>query len=205
MQQEAQNSFAITIVPGAPAEPDAFLRWSANQPREHGRYELSNGVVTRTMINVTRGHFIVCTNIMAELLRLGDRSRFEFGTSGFGVKTGVGVRGPDIFAALCGGDLKALSTDQPIFIAEVLSPSTAGLDFTTKLREYTALGSLHTYLTCSQDEPRVWVWARNRQGNWPNDPEMIEGRDASIQLAGLDIALAMGEIFRGIPDAPSAV
>lgn len=204
MQQEAQKSFAVTIVPDAPSDPDTFLRWSVNRPRDEGRYELSNGVVSRTMINVTRGHFVVCTNIMAELLRLGDRSRFEFGTADFGIKTRVGVRGPDIFAAPISADLKALSTDQPIFIAEVLSPSTAGLDFTTKLREYTALESLQTYVICSQDEPRVWVWARGRDGKWPNDPEMLEGRDASIRLAGLDIGLAMGEIFRNIPDAPSA-
>jgi Uma2 family endonuclease len=200
MQQDSQKSFAITSVPDAPSDPDAFLRWSANRPREEGRYELSNGVVTRTMINVTRGHFLVCTNIMAELLSLGDRSRFEFGTADFGIKTGSGVRGPDIFAAPIGKDLKALSTDTPIFIAEVLSPSTAGLDFTTKLREYTALASLQTYLICSQEEPRAWVWARRVDGTWSADPEMLEGREARIPLGGLGIELSMAAIFRAIPD-----
>jgi Uma2 family endonuclease len=202
MNQSTHRSFTTVIVADAPTDPDAFLAWSATKPREEGRYELSNGVVTRTMVNVTRAHTRICTNIMAELLRLGDRSRFEFGSADFGVKTGVGVRGPDVFAGEWSNDLKALSTTCPVFIAEVLSPSTAGIDFTTKLREYTAIATLQTYIICSQDEPRVWVWARNADASWPADPAMVDGRDAVIHLAGLGIDLAMAEIFRGIPDAP---
>jgi Uma2 family endonuclease len=205
MNQTTHRSFSIAVVPDAPTDPDAFLRWSASQPREVGRFELSNGVVTRTMVNVTLAHTRICTNIMRQLLKQGDETRFEFGTADFGVKTKVGVRGPDIFAAPVGTDLKALSTDQPIFIAEVLSPSTAGIDFTAKLREYTAIESLMTYMICSQDEPRVWVWAREQNGSWPLDPQMLEGREASIPLGGLGIELALAEIFRGIPDAPTAV
>jgi len=33
---------------------------------------------------------------------------------------------------------------------------------------------------------------------------MIEGREVSIDLGGLDISLSMAAIFRGIPDLPTA-
>ena len=56
----------------------------------------------------------------------------------FGVRTGIGIRYPDVVVdrgepGLGGSGVRST----PIFIAEVLSPSTAGLDFHDKLQEYT--------------------------------------------------------------------
>ena len=42
--------------------------------------------------------------------------------------------------------IPALSTDRPIFLAEVLSPSSETRDFVEKLEEYTAIASLQTYV-----------------------------------------------------------
>jgi Uma2 family endonuclease len=187
-----------------PTDPDAFLEWGANLDRHHPyRYELSEGKVSRMMISVSRAHWRVSKNVLNELLRKLDDTRFEAGPAEFGVKTRVGVRFPDVVVDRIGANLNDYACEAPIFIAEVLSPSTAGLDFTTKQREYTAISSLQTYLVCSQDEPRAWVWARKPDGSWPVDAEMIEGREASIPLGGLGIALSMVAIFRGIPDPPS--
>ncbi len=115
----------------------------------------------------------------------------------------VGVRFPDVVVDRASARLKDLACEAPVFIAEVLSPSTAALDLNTKQREYTAITSLQSYLVCSQDEPRVWLWARSPNGTWPIDAEMLEGREASIPLGGLGIELSMSAIFRGIPDAPT--
>jgi Uma2 family endonuclease len=186
-----------------PTEPDAFLEWASGQPREAGRFELSNGRVIRTVINVSRRHALVCSNIAFELMRQLNRDLYQVASADFAVRVGHSVRGPDIVVDLARPDGSELSTSEPIFIAEVLSPSTAALDFTTKQREYTALLSLQTYLVCSQDEPRAWVWARRADGSWPVEVEMVEGRDGSIPLGGLAIELAMAAIFRGIPDPPT--
>ena len=186
-----------------PTDPDAFLEWASRQPREAGRFELSNGRVIRTVINVSRRHSMICSNIAFDLMRQLDRARYDVAIADFAVRTAVGIRGPDVVVDLARPAGSELSTSEPIFIAEVSSPSTAVLDVTTKLREYTALASLQTYLVCSQDEPRAWVWARTPDGSWPIDAEMIEGREASIPLGGLGIALSMAAIFRGIPDAPT--
>jgi Uma2 family endonuclease len=186
-----------------PTHPDAFLEWASRQPREAGRFELSNGRVIRTVINVSRRHALVSSNVAFELMRQLNRDLYQVAMADFAVRLGRSVRGPDIVVDLARPDGSELSTSEPIFIAEVLSPSTAALDLTTKQREYTALPSLQTYLVCSQDEPRAWVWARQADGSWPVEAEMIEGRDGSIPLGGLGIELTMAAVFRGIPDPPT--
>lgn len=186
-----------------PTEPEAFLRWGAQRQREEGKFELSRGHVKRTMIWTSRGHARVCTNILVELAHLLDRDRFDIGSADFAVRTPVGVRSPDIVVDAVGALGRQLATESPLLIVEVLSPSTTGVDFTEKLEEYTAIDSLQTYLICSQDQPRAWVWSRQADGIWPKLPTEVAGREGTIPLGGLGIELAMAAIFRGIPDPPT--
>ena len=186
-----------------PTEPEAFLLWSSQRRREEGNFELSRGRVRRTEPYATRAHARVCTNIFGELARSVDDELFDVGLSGFGVRTPVGIRTPDVLVDPVNADLTQFATATPVFIAEVLSPSTTGTDFTEKLHEYTAIASLQTYLICSQDEPRAWVWARQSDGSWPKLPTELAGREDAIPLGGLDVELSMAAIFRGIPDAPT--
>jgi Uma2 family endonuclease len=155
------------------------------------------------MINASRGHAKVCMNLILELGARLDRTRFALGAADFAVETAVGVRSPDVVVDLASARLGELSTAAPIFIAEVLSPSTTGIDFTAKLDEYTAIGTLETYLICAQDEPRAWVWSRSGDGTWPKLPMELAGRDGTIALGGLGVEIGMAAIFRGIPDAPT--
>jgi Uma2 family endonuclease len=187
-----------------PTEPEAFLRWAANLDRHQPfKYELSRGKVSRMMIRVSRAHWLVTANILGELLQKLDRTRFQAGPAEFGVRTGIGVRYPDVLVDLANPGLKDLACEAPILIVEVLSPSTAGLDFTTKLQEYAAIASVQTYLICSQDEPRAWVWSRQDDGTWPTLPAELAGREDTIGLGGLGMEISMAAIFRGIPDAPT--
>ena len=186
-----------------PTEPEAFLLWSSQRRREEGKFEPSRGRVRRTEPYATRAHARVCTNIFEELARSLDDELFDVGLSGFGVRTPVGIRTPDVLVDPVNADLTQLATATPIFIAEVLSPSTTGTDFTEKLDEYTAIAFLRTYLICSQDEPRAWVWSRQIDGAWPKLPGELAGREGAIFLGGLDVDLSMAAIFRGIPDAPT--
>jgi Uma2 family endonuclease len=84
----------------------------------------------------------------------------------------------------------------------VLSRSTENVDFTDKLQEYKGIASVQTYLICSQDEPRAWVWQREPDGVWPELPVELEGRDGKIALHALEIELTMAALFRDIPDPP---
>ena len=75
----------------------------------------------------------------AELGRLLDRERYDIGSADFAVRTPFGVRSPDVVVDHANPHGRELSTSAPLFIAEVLSPSTAGTDFTEKLEEYTSI------------------------------------------------------------------
>ena len=193
--ERAQEPYA-----SIPTDPDAFLQWASRRPREEGKYELSKGRVQHTMINVNRRHALIVTNITYEILRQIDRDRFFLAATDFAVRTSAGIRGPDVLVDDAKQDGSALSTDQPIFIAEVLSPSSVGRDFTEKLEEYTAIASLQTYLICSQDQARLWLWQRQADGAWPKFPLELSGRDEAVHLDSLGVALSLAAIFRGIPD-----
>ena len=199
-ENSGKSKPSTRVVPDAPTDPDAFLKWASEQPREAGRFELSRGVVTQTMINVTRYHARVCRNLVAELSRLLDPDIYDVATADFAVRSGDGIRGPDIVVDLATTDGAALQTEKPLLLVEVLSPSSVARDFTEKLNEYTSIPSLQTYLVCSQDEPRAWVWSRQEDGTWPLAAQMFEGRDEAIPLGGFNASLAMAAIFRGIPD-----
>lgn len=203
MQQDTRKVSSLDLVATAPTDPDAFLLWSSQRKREEGKFELSRGRVRRTEPYATRAHARVCTNMLAEIARLLDDALFDVGLSGFGVRTPVGIRDPDVLVDPVNANLTQLATATPVFIAEVLSPSTTGTDFTEKLDEYTTIASLQTYLICSQDEPRAWVWSRQSDGAWPKLPMEYAGREGAVPLGGLDVELSMAAVFRGIPDAPT--
>jgi Uma2 family endonuclease len=192
------------LIEDIPTDTEEFLRWGTTLDPDHPfKYELSNGKVSRTMIQVSRGHWQVTSNILAELFSKLDRTRFRAGPTEFGVRTGVGVRYPDVIVDRASPHLRSLACEAPISIAQVLSPSTAGLDFTVKLREYKAIASVQTYLICSQDEPRAWVWQRGVDGEWPELPMELVGREGTIALRALGIELSMASIFLDIPDPPT--
>jgi Uma2 family endonuclease len=186
-----------------PTDTEAFLRWGTTLDPDHPfKYELSDGKVSRTMIQTTRGHWEITTSILAELLSKLDRSRFRAGPTEFGVRTGVGVRYPDVVVDRPSTRRDSLACEAPIFLAEVLSPSTEDVDFVEKLQEYRAIASVQTYLICSQDEPRAWVWQRRADGTWPERPVVLEGRESAITLPEFGIELPMAGIFQDIPDPP---
>lgn len=186
-------------VPDAPTEPDAVLRWAASRPREEGRYELSRGIVFGYMINVTRRHAEVCSNVFIALSRKIDADRYLITMADYGVRTLHGIRGPDVMVELRPGEPGSLATDKPILLVKVLSPSTAGIDFTEKRDEYLAITSLQTYIIVSADDTRVWAWRRAQDGSWPAHATLFESRGDAVTIAGLGVDLELAHINRGIP------
>lgn len=155
-------------------------------------------MVTRMMINVTRRHAQVTSNVFREFSRLLDPDGYLITSADYGVRTPFGVRGPDVMVETIEGDANSLATEKPIVLVEVLSPSTAAIDFSEKRDEYLAISSLQTYLICAPDEPRVWAWRRAVDGGWPASATMFENRDDAVTIAGLDLELRLAAIYRGI-------
>jgi Uma2 family endonuclease len=179
-----------------PTTADEFLRW--NEGRE-GKREFVRGKVVEMMINTSRFHTVLALRLGAILLRSFPYPAFSVGSADFAVRTPEGIRFPDVFvdrgtSTSRGADLVA---SEPIFLAEILSPSSYGRDFVEKLSDYTGLPSLKHYLILSQDEPRVWLWSREDSGAW-SSPVEIAGNEATILLADLDATISLAELYAGI-------
>jgi Uma2 family endonuclease len=106
------------LIRSAPTEPEAFLRWAEQRQREEGRFELSRGRVSCTMIFASSFHSRVLRNLVGQLDRLLDPVEFDVGISDFAVRTPYGVRSPDIVVERARSH-RARSTSTPILIVEV--------------------------------------------------------------------------------------
>ena len=179
-----------------PTTADEFLRW--NEGRE-GKREFVRGKVVEMMINVTRNHARIATNLILALGKRLDIAAMDIGSADFGVKTPDGVRFPDVFVDRISPETKGsdLSATHPLFLAEILSPSSHGRDFVEKLADYTGVPSLLHYLILSQDEPRVWLWSRGMNGEWAG-PQEVFGPDEAIVLGGLQVTLELSELYAGV-------
>lgn len=87
------------------------------------------------------------------------------------------------------------SLTNPSAIVEVLSPSTAADDRGWKWEHYRRIPSLMTYVLVDPVATRIEVYTRNPDDTW-TFAEAV-GRDGSIALPALAIALSLAEVFEG--------
>lgn len=179
--------------PAPPVDRETFQRWVVNQER---RYEWVEGKIIM-MTEVSRDHSRIVTNLVVALAAILDRELYEIASSDFGVNTPLSRRFPDVLVEPASRDGKGRTSESPIFIAEVMSPSTVTVDRKKKPAEYATLASLQTYAVFSQDEPTVWVWQRDESG-LPEKPTRLEGREARLDIPALGTSLPLADIDRGI-------
>ncbi len=180
---------------GLKLDKRAFLQWVQKQERS---CELKDGEVIMHP-GVSRDQSVLVGRFVTALSTRLDPDVWAVSATDFAVEIGPDIRYPDVLVERVSVDRKALSTQSPAVLIEVLSPSSVGTDMTVKLAEYTSLPSLEAYIVASQDEPICWVWQRSTQDrSFAKKPEEIAGRDKVIEIAGLGISLPMSEIFRGI-------
>jgi Uma2 family endonuclease len=96
-----------------------------------------------------------------------------------------------------GGGGKDYAATAPVLLAEVLSPSSAEIDLGDKVAEYLQLPSLLAYIVLSQDEPKAWVYVR-AGAQFTAGPVVIDGAEAAIRVAALQLELPMADIYAGI-------
>ena len=84
-----------------------------------------------------------------------------------------------------------------MLLIEVLSPSSEALDLNDKAAEYLRLPNLAAYIVFAQDEPKAWLWLRTASG-FSSTPEIVAGRDVSIQMPALSIELPLSQVYAGI-------
>ncbi|MAU96036.1 MAG: hypothetical protein CMP81_09125 [Fulvimarina sp.] len=174
---------------------DDFLRW--NEGRE-GRREFVGGRIVEMMTGGTRQHAQLVLQLALLLKSALAAAEFVVTAADYAVRTPLGIRYPDVLVEPTGASAgNSLASERAILVAEILSPSSLATDFGEKAQEYTALDSLAHYLVLAQDEPRVWLWSRGEDGGFEK-PEMTAGREATVELTGLGISLALADLYRGI-------
>ncbi|KQT52560.1 MULTISPECIES: Uma2 family endonuclease [unclassified Aureimonas] len=172
---------------------DDFLAW--NEGRE-GRREFVDGRIVEMMTGVSKNHNRVATNLLLLLGSRLDRHRYDIGTADYAVRTKAGVRYPDLYIEEKGTDGAALSTEAPILVAEILSPSSLAIDFGPKVTEYISIPSLRIYLVLSQDEPRAWIW--NREENGFVGPDILFGINEQITLGAFDLRVPLADLYHDV-------
>jgi Uma2 family endonuclease len=174
----------------------AFLAWV--QGRE-GRYELAEGRVVM-MVGASRAHGIIVRNLVLILHGKLDPRQWTV-ISEFGIDAGPEtLRFPDVVVDRAGGGAGDYTATAPVLVAEVLSPSTAGIDLGDKAAEYLQLPSLVAYLVFEQSGHKAFVWAREADG-FHRAPSEVVGRDKIIRIAALNLALPLAAIYAGIEDS----
>lgn len=179
-------------VPQMRMDKTAFLDWAETQD---GRCELVGGRVVM-MVGASRTHGRIAGNLFAALRRRVDAAQWEI-QADFGVDVAAGtLRYPDFILEAAGADPKGRATTSPVFIAEILSPSTSTIDLGDKVSEYLALSSLATYLVLAQEEAKAWLWLRGPDG-FHAGAQVIAGVDATIAIPALGLELPMAELYAG--------
>jgi Uma2 family endonuclease len=85
----------------------------------------------------------------------------------------------------------------PVFIAEVLSESTAEYDRTFKFACYQKISTLRDYLLISQDVFSVEHFHLNRSGEWVRT---VHSGGDTFQLGCIDLDVAVSDVYADVDD-----
>lgn len=173
---------------------EGFLEWENRQPE---RWERVGGVV-RMMAGGTAEHDQLAMRIGTALAnRLQGRPCIVHGSNLKVLSPRGDATYPDVFVR-CGRPLRGVTAiDDPVLVAEVLSPSTAMYDLTRKRLAYQGIPSLQVVLWVHPDRMRVDIM-RRVGGGW-RDEEAAEGPAGVVALPELGIELSLAELYEGVP------
>lgn len=171
---------------------DQYLAWAGRQ--EQGKYELIDGVVIMQQ-SQQWGHARAKAAVYVALLEAVGKSGVAYyvAIDGPTVRVGDGTAFvPDaLVAPLPEPALDSLEISNPVIVVEVLSPSTARVDATTKLRGYFGVASVQHYLILDPEDCTVTHHKRGTGG-------VVETRVLSEGAIALDppgIEIHIGDLF----------
>lgn len=172
-----------------------FLNWQTGQD---ALYELVDGrPVPRSMTGATRRHDRIVTNaILSFGARLRDGPCWP-STADIAVRTGAGLRRPDLTIDCGPFDPASLVAGEPVLVLEVLSPSTERIDTIVKLDEYRALASLRHILIAEPDAAHVLMYSRGRDDRWTSLDHI--GLDTVLEMSAPACTLPLAELYDRVP------
>ena len=178
-------------------DKQTFLRFAAEHAEQ--RYEYVRGRIVQQMSGGTKDHGQVTRRILRTIEDQVDEAAWAT-LPERGVETRQTIRYPDIAVEPSNEPGNSLSTQRPVLVVEVLSPSTSSNDLDVKPAEYLSLASLDAYVIASQDEPAMLVYERRTDGTFPTEPRQVEGPTATLDVTtrGFTVHLSFAEIYKGI-------
>ncbi len=166
------------------------------------KHEFVNGHIY-AMTGGSPSHNTISTNLVGQLfgaLRGGPCRVFSTDMAIKTLETGS-VFYPDV-TVVCGEPvyvppLSIAKLENPTIIFEVLSPSTAPYDRTTKFYNYAQIPSLKQYVLVEQDQPLIHVINRNDANEW-DAIHPLDGIDAELTLPAVNVTLAFNDIYEQV-------
>ncbi len=176
---------------------DEFLDQEELSDTKHTYYA---GTVT-AMAGGTIEHAVLAMNIGTELrMALRGRGCIVVGSDAM-IQTGSKemYTYPDL-TVVCGPVERMLGRRtviaNPMFLVEVLSPSTEAADRGAKSREYRLSPSVRQYALVSQDRPLIEIHTRDADGTWRISE--VVGLDADCTFSSLECAVPMTALYEGV-------
>lgn len=177
--------------PKTPFSADDFLAWDATQTERH---EFVGGEVF-AMAGGEDRHASVSLAVASSLRShlKGSRCRVYMNDVKLQVAAANAFFYPDVFVTCSERDAANRHVKQePLLVVEVLSPSTAAYDRGDKFASYRLCPTLAEYAVIDIDRRAVDLFRKNAEGLWVLHP--LVG-NATLTLASVDHALALGELF----------
>lgn len=168
---------------------ESFLAW---QDRQEFKHELGGQRVI-PMTGGSRAHQRIVLNLCLTLLGLlGDKPLVA--VQEMRLRIGAQIRYPDV--VVCPGPLDRTTRTFPDAVAlfAVLPDDTATTDRVRKLIDYAAVPSLHCYVLLEQTAVAGTLFQRGPDRAWTASAHT----DDALVLPGLDIALPLADLYRGL-------
>lgn len=173
---------------------DEFLAWDSGDDL---RYELVDGM-PRAMTGARRAHDRVVVNALASLHARLRGSPCAAHTADLGVRTSsTRFRRPDVTVDCGPNGPDDLEARHPVFLIEVLSPSTMTFDRLLKVIEYKMIPSVQQILLLDTGEPFGILHGRRDDGSWQE--LALVGGDTVVDLWSIGVSLLMSDFYDPAP------
>lgn len=179
---------------------DEFYAWVSGRDR---KYELVDGQPVM-MAGATRRHDRIAGNAIRVIGTQLQGHRCQPFTSDTYIRIPAGNRRQADMGIDCGPfDDESLEAAEPVFVMEILSPTTRTFDRADKLEEYKTVPTMGYVLLVDPDFPQVRLHRRDEDRNWVSD--RLLGLEAVVDLPSAGVRFALAELYAGLAFRPRPV
>ncbi len=173
-----------------PLTIEQFLAWEERQDTKHE----FDGVGAVAMVGGTAAHSTIQGNLAFQLIGRLSGKPCRFYGSDFKLRLADSVRYADGLVVCTNVDPSSTWVADPVVIFDVLSDSTAYVDFGAKNREYEATASVQRYVVLHQNAVAATQFARV-DSDWVG---RLLRRDAILDMPEIGVSLPLLELYAGL-------